>query len=247
MDKIAAFKAMDTSKKIKLGLLVVLLFVVLYLFKGFLGSDDLPVPPSTPVKSATDTQTSAATPVTTVVAPSTNVLVQNIQPIEDSLLKNAKTTQQKYLKASDELKLLQLEEKIAETKRAIVAAQLDALKAQTEMKTITTPPPSAPINYGQALTNPTATPTTAVSNTAPLPSYSSTSAVESTDNENYKLLYVANQGGVWEAIIGSNGKLYSVTTNSVLPDGTTVVAISGNNVQLIKGSAKRVISITPVM
>lgn len=133
----------------------------------------------------------------------------------------------------DQLKQLQLTQKIEALKQSIAQARLNQLQTNKDITTLISPPePEKIVEKATAVSN---------DNT------DATASEPEVIVEEFKLLYVANEENSWQAVLGLNGKFYNISIGTTLPDGRTVVSIGGTSVDLTDGETKTTLSITPVI
>ena len=145
---------------------------------------------------------------------------------ELELVRLQQETQAKYVAALNELQMLKIAREIAQTNQAIAAARLATVTAEKNTLLLLSPPPPA---YAQGLVTPV-------------------SGTPSMSSPGYTVVSVSQLQNRWNAVLGYQDKLYSVSIGDVLPsDGSTVVSISRSGVVLEKDGAKRKISMVPII
>lgn len=214
------FQSLEKGKKIKLVIVIILLIIVLYALSGLFSSNN--ASSYTPVNHQAQASPQAAQPQ--LVA---HVVQKKSVAKPDIVLNNLNEKQMAYLKAVNDLQMLQLQQQIAQTKQQIAQAELQAAQSNKQLQAIIAPPPSPLFQNTEQNQPPQAMQTTIV----PPPS-------------DYKLEYLANEGGKWQVILSSNGALINGTMGTVLPDGSTITNISGNSVTLTLDNRTRVLMIT---
>jgi type IV pilus biogenesis protein PilP len=166
---------------------------------------------------------------------------------EKELIKLQKQTEEKYINALSQLQMLKVERDIAETNKAIVTAKLDTATAEKNMANLLQPNISS-ASYAQGLANPSSIPPSTPS--LPPANNSSATAQNSapTVTNNYLVISVSLLQGKWNAVLGSQGKLYQVYIGDILPDDKAqVVDIDKSGVTLKYGDEKRKISLVPII
>lgn len=225
MSMITKIKSLETKQKIKLGIFAVILVIVIWEAYGLMSG------PSTPA-----TNNSGQPPVIVQQKVETHVQEKQFVPVKITSSAVLQKNQEAYVKALNQLQLLKVQEAIQSTKKSIADSQLATKESEEKMQTLTRPAvmPMAPVSsdaYAKNLVNPV--------------DANTTGAV--IDADSYKLLYVASESGVWQAIIGNNGKLYNVELNTALPDGSVVMDITSTKVTLSNHGVRRILSITPTV
>lgn len=224
MNMLTKIKEMDTKKKIKLGIVVVVIIIIIFEIPGFFSSGS---------SGSSITPQTAQPIVVKKIVPSVRpkeIVVDHVSPAISALEKNQKD----YVKALNTLQMLQVQDKIATLQQSISQANLAKQQTEQQLNTLSSPAPqqSVPLtSYAKALINP-GSPVT--NNTAP-------------SSDNYKLLYLSNDSGNWQAVIGNNGRMYNVNLNTALPDGSVVTKITSDHVILNNNGQERMLSLTPLM
>ena len=153
-------------------------------------------------------------------------------------------TQAKYVAALNELQMLKVTLEIAETTKNIAAAKLDTVKNQKDTVDILSGPrvPVSPQGYAQGLEGPSQTVTQTQTIQAPKPLLVSSEV-------NYTVVSVSQLRRKWNAVLGAQGSLYSVTVGDVLPaDGSTVLSIDKSGVILGgKDGQQKKLSMVPII
>lgn len=179
-------------------------------------------------------------PASQMVMPQSASLPKKPAPMterEIALVKLQQQTEEKYLNALNELQMLKIERDIAETNKAIASAKFDTATAQKNTIDLLTKPVAPEGNYAQGLTNPTA----AARITTPPPAIVSTEA-------NYVVISVSQLQQRWNAVLGYQGKLFTVSVGDILPaDGSKVISIDKSGVMLEKDNVKKKISLVPII
>jgi type IV pilus biogenesis protein PilP len=156
---------------------------------------------------------------------------------EMEIMRLQQETEAKYIATLNQLQMLKLEQNLAETNDSIMKARLSTITSQKKIVDMLQPPvPVAPPEaYAKTLVNPTSsTMTTTTTVTAP--------------EVVYTVISVSETQGHWNAVLGYQGKLYTVSVNDVLPaDGSTVVAIRRSGVTLLKNGERKRLSLIPII
>jgi hypothetical protein len=157
---------------------------------------------------------------------------------DPGFLQQQQMSEQKYIGKINDLEDLKIQRAIAETNQAIATAKLATVTAEKNISDLLTKPvmPEVPAGtYANKLANPGMQGENAVG----LPPFGSPQQVVQ-----YTVISVSMQLGRWNAVIGSQGKLYNVIVGDVLtPDNSVVVSINKNGVMLRKNGQVRKVSI----
>ena len=227
------FKDMTTRQKATIGIFALVVVVIIWQVIGLFKSSSpeiTPVPQSQMSPSAAMPQ---AAPASVVVQKKPPVITER----EAALIRLQQQTEEKYLNALNELQMLKVERDIAETNKAIASAKLDTVTAQKSTVDILTKPSVSEGNYAQGLATP-GSPPNQPSGSAPMVS----------TEANYLVISVTQLQQRWSAVLGLQGKLYTVYVGDVLPpDGSKVISIDKSGVTLEKGDVKKKISLVPVI
>ncbi len=249
-----SFSALTTKQKVIGVLTFVIIGFVLYEIIGLFSSGK---PPKTVIKPAPQTAAQQKTPsgtMTTVTTSSNNVAPMGaitgapaltaINPIVPPVkandeLQKQQEQQQVYLESVNQLQLLKVKREIAETNQAIASARLATETANKNMSDLLTQP-TLPQLPGGGTAQPIANglPT---ENATPTPAASAAKAP--TMDVSFTVISVSMKFNHWNAVLGSDNKLYSVPIGDTLFDGSTVAAISKNGVTLTKDGKKRKIRV----
>lgn len=230
---------MDKKKLMTYAALAVLGLLILWQGMSMFGGEAAP--------QAVKTQPNPDTPKVASLLPAQQA--QKDAPMterEMQLMKLQQETQAKYLAAINELQILRVNKDIAEVKKDISKATLDSITAQKDIVDLLTPkkPTIAADAYAQGLDSGASAPPTG----APSSTSTTTADASSTPSGDYKVVSVSKLRGQWMAVIGAGGKLYSAMQGDVLPtDGSTVVSIDRNGVQLEKDGKTRKLSMVPII
>jgi type IV pilus biogenesis protein PilP len=158
-----------------------------------------------------------------------------LTPREMALMQLQQETEAKYVAAVNELQMLKVQRDIAETNKAIASAKLDTVNSEKNIVTLLTPEQNA--NYSQRLANPAQA--AAIGPQGPGPA-----VVEVA----YTVISVSEIQGRWGAVLGVQGKLYTVRVGDVLPtDGSKVVFINRSGVVLQKDGMRKTVSLVPII
>lgn len=161
--------------------------------------------------------------------------------VENKLLETQSQTEEKYVGQLNQLQSLKVEREIAETNQAIAAARLATVTAEKSVSDLLTKPSEPtqpevsvpPGAYSAALVNPALEGTQVVPPQNPPPP---PKPMEIT----YTVVSVSMQLGKWTAVLGYEGKLYSVSVGDVLPEDKSIVrSINKNGVTLVSKEGKR--------
>ena len=249
------FSGMPTKQKVMIVAMVIIILVIAWQVIGLMGggSSSAPSPAIKPPANQAAKSTGAAASPTEMHATSP----ANAQAMQQAELKQAQVasdtrflqlqqdSEQKYLGKINDLEDLKIQRAIAETNQAIATAKLATVTAEKSISDLLTKPvaPEVPAGvYANKLTNPANTP----ENAAGLPGGGQLppGIISSTPQAEYTVISVSMQLGRWNAVIGYQGKLYSVVIGDVLPaDNSIVVRINKNGVILRKEGRSRKISI----
>jgi len=212
------FQSLENGQKIKVIIVVVVLIIIIYMISGLFGGNS-----SSNYRPSTVVNNQNKLPPPQLVA---NVVQKQSIAKPDIILNNLNEKQMAYLKAVNELQMLQLQQQIAQTKQQIAQAELQAAQSNKQLQSIISPPPP-PLFANQDQ------------------SQSAQSAAVVAPTITYQLEYLANQGGKWQVILSNNGNLINATMGTVLPDGSTITNISGTSVTLMLHNQTKVLTIAP--
>lgn len=246
---------LTTKQKVMAAATVVIFLFVIWLAMGMFGGDKITPTPPTQMASSTSRQMSSGAPggspaqqnaSAAMAAQQQQATPQIVQtnvmtPNKDAdAMKQQQVVQKEYLDKLNELQMLKVQREITETNQAIAAAKLATVTADKSMTDLLTKPvaPEVPVGaYATRLAGPTQVGAPSGSQPPPLP----TEPVVETP---YVVISVSMQFNKWSAVIGAQGKLYSVSAGDVLPlDGSVVFSINKQGVVLEKDGKKRTISI----
>jgi hypothetical protein len=227
MNMLEKLKKLDGKQKVKLIALIVVLLIVVWQLSSLFGSSGSRTP---------------AIKKQSMIAPQVSerpgvIKKESLPKLSAEATNNTSKSQRNYIDALNKLQMLQVEQKILTTKESISQAKLSIATTEKNLMELNAPPPiPAPIpvaTYAKHLVNPAGN----------QPSFH----IIDNSNNRYKLLYVANVSGAWQAIIGNQGKLYNVTIGTALPNGSRIATITDTTVTLENGNTRKTISITPVI
>lgn len=177
---------------------------------------------------------------------------------QSDLIKLQQQTQEKYVAALNELQMLKLSQQLAETSKDIATAKLATVTAEKGIVDLLTKPATpveTPASFSPGLATPgLATPGNPLTiqplsppSGPPGASVSTTTTTISQD-VNYIVISVSQLLNRWSAVVGYQGKLYSVYVGDVLPpDQSTVVSIDKYGVILEKNGVTRKMSLVPII
>lgn len=255
-------------------IVLIILWQVMGLFGGGTTTPATPTPAPQAKQGTPGTMTKtppvATANPTAVTPPAVQAQPQPVQTapltVDNTLLETEKKSQQKYIDTLNQLQLLKIQRDIAETNQAIAVAKLATVTAENAVSNLLTKP-AAPIippsAYSNMLVNPTQQGTlstqfppgkqslpTRGEETAPTttttgkPTEAPSNPPPSPPEAQYSVISVSMQMGQWKAVIGFQGKLYSVSVGDVLPaDKSVIVSINRDAVILEKDGKKKKISI----
>lgn len=159
-----------------------------------------------------------------------------------SLLKDQETEQKNYLDSLNQLQMLKVKREIAETNQAISSARLATATADKSMSDLLTAPAAPAVNPGFTTTT-TNIDSSQATGSPPPPFEEPAKPAPVVVEAAYTVISVSMQFQRWTAVLGLDGKLYSVGVGDTLVDGSSVVSISRGGVVLEKGNKRRKISL----
>jgi len=174
-------------------------------------------------------------------------------PIDSNvdILKLEKQIEDKYLETVNQLQLLKLQQAISEANQAIAASKLATMTTEKNIADLLTKPVPVQPSEGSYATNLiSAVPSgqqvvppgiSGGPGSQPPPPIAEQPSIP---NGTFLVLSVSEIGGRWKAVIGTNGKLYSVSVGDTLDDGSIVIAINKQGVIVEKDNRKRRIPMT---
>lgn len=240
-----ANSGMSLKQKAMMGAVVVIFLVVIWQVVGLMGGGTSvpPVVVSKPVANQ-GAKSAGTMSSSTMSAPSS---ANNGQPAQQQVelkqapvvndpafLQQQQENAQKYVGKINDLEDLKIQRAIAETNQAIATAKLATVTAEK--------------NISDLLTKPSMPEVSAATYANKLASQGAQGTGETitinTPQVQYTVISVSMQLGRWNAVIGSQGKLYNVVVGDVLtPDNSVVTSINKNGVMLRKNGQSRKVSI----
>ena len=220
--------------------ILVIIFILWQIIGMFRGGGSTPAPTAKGT-AATAPRPSIPQPpeaVATIPKPKPETLT----PLEIELMKLQQETQTKYVAALNQLQMLKIERDIADNLKEIMKAKQETVAAQKGIIDLLAPAPTVPpAGYAQSLVTPTgATPTT--------PAAPSVVTPPPTSEINYSVISVSFLQNQWNAVLGYQGSLYSVSRGDILPpDGSKVISINRSGVVLQKNGTQKTISMVPII
>lgn len=258
---------MTTRQKVTAGLFVLILLFLIYQVYAMLGGgggQTKPTPPPTAHVAPAGPAPNIPHP-TPIPVPQGAAQIPKPTPVmsprEMELLRLQQETENKYIAALNELQMLRIEQQIAETTKAIMAAKLDTITSQKGIVDLLKPPEPPRITqtgYAQGLVTPMPSGSAVVPTppTAPTiiqaPSAPPTTVVTTTTKTQpeiaYTVISVSQLQGHWNAVMGFQGSLYNVHIGDFLPpDQSKVIAIDRSGVLVERNGIKRKISLVPII
>lgn len=248
--------SLTTRQKVVAGVVVFIVIFLIWQIKGmFSGGSSAPTvqpkpSPSQPMANGTQGgPTNPAVPSTPSANPQQSKPQQVAQvagqqplsPREMELIKLQQETEAKYIAALNELQLLKINQSIAETNKAIATAKLDTVTAQKGVVDLLSGPSNTPASYAQNLAG---VPTSS----SPPQGQPQANAPALQPQVPYTVISVSRLQYKWNAVIGAQGNLYSVTIGDRLPpDGSKVISIDKAGVTLEKNGVTTKISLVPII
>jgi hypothetical protein len=250
---------MTTRQKAIAGVIVLVIILLLWQVVGLFGGDKDTTTPAAAVVVPTKNAPNANDPngknsmnslpssQSAVPQPAQITQQQMNYQQQNQLIKLQQETQQKYVIALNELQMLKLSQQIAETNKNIASAKLATVTAEKGIVDLLTKPApqlETPSSYSQGLVNPV--------NVAPqganVPPSSISPPPQQVVNASYVVISVSKLLNKWSAVVGYQGKLYSIFVGDVLPvDGSSVKAIDKYGIILEKDGVSRKISMVPII
>ncbi len=227
-----AIKKPRKNNIIKLVMLGLALCLIMYLLSDMMQANPVPKTSSKKIEknpvvapvvitATAPLPVSVPAPVLPVLSPSTT--------IPEKMINDPR--QIAYLNALDELKQLQLTEHIETVKQSIAKAKLDQRQTQKELMALDAKP--LPFVTERTVSDDKTDSISKQKASAPVDKY-------------YVLLYVANENGSWQAVLGLSDKFYNVSIGTQLPDGTTVLDITNTSITLANKESKQTLTVAPV-
>lgn len=252
----------SARQKVTIGAVIVVIAIVIWQFKGLLGigggssSDTIqPAPQPTSVKmtanapqsmSPSSPKTPTVTTPTTTRGPMTSppqdsqsaeMEVKQTSLIDTGITPEQRAATQKYIGKVNELEELKIQKDIAETNQAIATAKLATVTAEKSIsdmliKPSTSMAPSLPPGgYAAQMTAPIPSPTAIVTTPPPAPEMPPPLS-------DYTVISVTMQLNKWSAVIGYQGKLFSVSVGDTLPPDSSVVTKISRDAVILRRNGK---------
>ncbi len=238
-----------TTKQKVIGILTVVIFgFIIYEVIGLFSSGKSAEPTITPPSPASATHAKQGTATSAAPAPaapqtpaqSNGLTAVNVITLPKGVLDLQKQQEQQeaYLESINQLQLLKVRREIAETNQAIASARLATETANKSMSDLLTQPslPPAPATSYTTKLEGSGTPIQSTENAEP-------AKPQAVLDVPFVVVSISMQLNRWNAVLGYQDKLYSISTGDTLFDGSTVVSISKNGVTLMKDGKKRKLSI----
>lgn len=243
----------DAAKKrqpIVIGILAVIVVFILYEAYGMFGGGGGSAPATPPATTSAAITPTPAMPAGGQMPPQMQqqAAAQNqpaqppLTPREIELMRQQEELEARYIAAVNELQMLKVQKDIAEANKAIASAKLDTVTAQKNTLNALSPQaPTTPEGYAQALAGGQPLPAAAVQTAG--------ASAAAAQQPTYTVISITNLQYRWSAVLGYQGKLYSVSVGDVLPaDNSKVTAIDKSSVTLINKDGKETkISLVPII
>lgn len=253
-------EGMPTKQKVTIAVVVILLLLVGWQVKEMFGigkgstSTTITQASQTPTQATTTAISPSAPPTTTppqAAVPSTPVsqptpAATNLQQVSvmEAESSEQQQVQAKYINKINELEDLKIQREIAETNQAIATAKLATVTAEKNISDLLTKPTASivptvpPGAYASQLGTPTSPPSSEI------PPITKAMTPPPPPEIEYTVISVAMRYGKWNAVIGYQGRLFSVGVGDLLPpDNSIVRTINRNGVTLRKNGKTRKISV----
>lgn len=258
----ATFTTMSTRQKaIAGGVLVLIVILIWQLISMFGGSKTPPAKPPTTAQTIPPPPNGNGPPINGAGPAASASTVPQAEQMTTSKMTNQQQaelmrlqqeTQQKYIIALNELQMLKLAQQIAETNKDIASAKLATVTAQKGIVDLLTKPApvvETPASFSPGLITPNPSGTLPIQPVSPPPPGGTVSVTTSTSqNANYVVISVSELVNRWSAVLGYQGKLYSVLIGDVLPpDQSMVIGINKFGVTLEKDGVQRKVSLVPII
>lgn len=260
-----ALTHLSPKQKITAAMVMVVVIVLLWQVIGMFGGGSSSTPTKTNTKNIANGNGGGSSGPA-MVQPANFGAQQASPEIQVQIARMQAQTQQQYVTAMNQLQLLKMSQQIADVNKAIASAKLDTVKSEKEIvEMLTKPAPQVESarNYSENLRNPLA----AVQGQQPgqLPQIegvqaptvatqqaqaASVAAVQPEDSKiaSYVVISVSRLMNKWSAVLGYQGRLYSVYVGDVMPvDGSTIKSIDKFSVLLAKGGTEKKISLVPII
>ena len=258
--------AADSKKRITIIVVVVIVAIIIWQVISMMGGGSAPAPhPATPTKMAAagapgPAGSAPAGGGTAVPQPQQQDQTPRNVPVvaNQEILTMQKDSEVKYIKALNDLQMLKVQKDIAEANQAIAKSKLETVTAEKSIAEFLTPK-IAPVTegaYSNMLGAPgggkpggpggAGLPTSLAEAKAQLGGLlGAAGGGGAAGGVAYVVLSVSQQDNKWSAVLGNQGKLYSVSTGDILnADGSVVQTISREGVILEKNGAKRKVPIS---
>ena len=233
------FTGMTAKQKGMMGAMAIVVLIIVWQVIGLMGSGSTSSTQPTLVanKNSAATNTKTAAIAANNHALQQNQLRQATVASDTRFLQLQQMSEQKYIGQLNDLEDLKIQREIAQTNEAIATAKLATVTAEKNISDLLTKPAVSEVPiaaYANRLAGPGV-------ETASLSSTTTTT----TTSEGYTIISVSMQLHKWNAIIGYQGKLFTVAVGDVLaPDSSVVININKNGVILKKDDKIRKVSIT---
>jgi hypothetical protein len=254
---------MPTKQKIMMVITLIVVLIVIWQVVGLFGSPSTPpttinpapvasnmsanAPGAQTMKPMAQNMTPNQAPMGTLQQPPQVVVPKEVPISKDQTQEEQDKVEKKYLKQLNDLEQLKLERQIEETNQAIATAKLATVTAEKSTADLLTKPAvTVPEGaYANQLVSPTRS-GAAIAEGPPVEQVPPPPSVEpAIPDVAYTVISVSMQLNKWTAVIGAQGKLYSVSVGDTLPpDGSVVTSINKNGVTLRKDNIKRKINMT---
>ena len=235
---------MDTKKKVTYAVIAIIVAFLAWQMLGMFSGEG-------EVAQGTVMKTNPEVPkVTTLLSQQPAQKQTPMTEREIQLTQLQQETQTKYLAALNDLQMLKVEKEIAETNRDVSKARLEGITAQKGIVDLLTPAKQevTAATYAQGLEQSgSAVATTTTTTTTPTTS-SDSSQVKISAGDSFRVISISRTRGQWMAVLGYSGSLYNVKNGDVLPgDGSVVISIQRDGVQLEKNGVRRMVSLVPII
>lgn len=236
---------MSTRQKIIAVIFIVVLIFLAYQIYALFGGGGIATPTPTTTRTNAGNAVTPPPPGNQMHQPTPAALTAArpetpLSPREAELMRLQQETEARYLSALNELQMLKINQEIAETNRAIMAAKLETVTSEKGIVDLLRPAQvTAPINYAQGLAGTTTT--TQQPQTVPV-------AIQQSPDVAYTVVSVSQLQNRWSAVLGSQGRLFNVFVGDVLPpDQSKVLIINRSGVTLEKNGVRRKISLVSII
>ena len=253
---IQQLSAMTPRQKATAGLFVIIVLIILWQAKGLFGGGEEAAPPASLSTinaggAISPSASGGASPPQLTPQPESLPRSSAMSPRELELMRLQQETEAKYITALNELQMLKIERQIADVNKAIMSAKLDTITAQKNIvNLLTVPQPQVTRStYTQGLLGPSTTEEAAAASSLSSAQAAPQQQVSTTNQEvSYTVISVSQIKYKWNAVLGYQGRLYSITVGDVMPlDGSKVVSIDGSGVVLEKDGVRKKISLVPII